>query len=207
MITDNLKKIKTYYYDSSFERFSAGISTIELDRWVIENVKHFFLTTLANCNRINCKSLYRGGKIFFLHLLGMDTVGHVFKPNSRWFSKYKLIIFNQKSHIHREYFENLQYVDGAVQEIYNIFEKFFGDGRTAYIFTSDHGMTDWGSHGSGSVHETESPFITWGSGFKNLGNSYKIFQADVAPLVSALLGTNIPTNSVVSFVVIFRKLI
>lgn len=59
-------------------------------------------------------------------------------------------------------------------------------------------MTDWGSHGSGSDHETQSPFIAWGSGFEHQRNPYNLHQADIAPLISILLGINIPTNSVVS---------
>ena len=38
------------------------------------------------------------------------------------------------------------------------------DGRTVFLFTSDHGMTDWGSHGTGMDEETVTPFVAWGSG-------------------------------------------
>ncbi|KRT81806.1 hypothetical protein AMK59_6035 [Oryctes borbonicus] len=168
---DNLKKINTHCYDTSFEDFSGRKSTIELDKWVFEHVKDYL-------NRTSVQRLQGGGKIFFLHLLGMDTVGHVFKPNSR------------------EYIDNLKYVDKQIGNMFNLFQAFFEDNKTSYIFTSDHGMTDWGSHGSGSEHETESPFIAWGSGLKRYEEPCYLHQADVAPLISALLGINFPTNSV-----------
>lgn len=45
----------------------------------------------------------------------------------------------------REYLENIALVDTGVAELVSVVEEFFGyDGRTAYVFTSDHGMTNWG---------------------------------------------------------------
>lgn len=36
-------------------------------------------------------------------------------------------------------------MDSGVAEVVSIIEDFFDhDGRTAYVFTSDHGMTNWG---------------------------------------------------------------
>lgn len=41
--------------------------------------------------------------------------------------------------------DNIGLVDTGVAELVSIMEDFFGyDGRTAYVFTSDHGMTNWG---------------------------------------------------------------
>lgn len=45
----------------------------------------------------------------------------------------------------REYLDNIGLVDTGVAELVSMVEDFFGhDGRTAYVFTSDHGMTNWG---------------------------------------------------------------
>lgn len=45
----------------------------------------------------------------------------------------------------REYKNNIRKVDEGVQEIVSLVEDFYGnDGNTAFILTSDHGMTDWG---------------------------------------------------------------
>lgn len=45
----------------------------------------------------------------------------------------------------RQYLDNIGLVDTGVAELVSIIEDFFGyDGRTAYVFTSDHGMTNWG---------------------------------------------------------------
>jgi len=75
----------------------------------------------------------------FLHLLGLDTNGHSNKPHSE------------------EFAANLKLIDKGVQEIVKLCEEFWRhDGRTSYIFTSDHGMTDWGSHGAGMDHETSN---------------------------------------------------
>lgn len=49
------------------------------------------------------------------------------------------------SYFSREYQENIKQVDEGVKEIASLIDNFYGnDGKTAFILTSDHGMTDWG---------------------------------------------------------------
>lgn len=59
-----------------------------------------------------------------------------------------------------------------------------------------------GSHGDGSVSETEVPIVTWGAGLSYAKNSsstlpVNINQADVTPLMATLIGVPVPVNSVV----------
>uniref|UniRef100_A0A674IN08 GPI ethanolamine phosphate transferase 1 n=1 Tax=Terrapene triunguis TaxID=2587831 RepID=A0A674IN08_9SAUR len=78
---------------------------------------------------------------------GIDTNGHAHRPNSR------------------EYKDNIRKVDEGINDIVSMLEDFYGnDGKTAFILTSDHGMTDWGSHGAGHPSETLTPLIAWGAG-------------------------------------------
>lgn len=140
-------KVYTDVYDAADEKF--GGQTHLLDDWVFNKVD-IFLRDKETINQIK-----REDKIvLFLHLLGLDTSGHVHKPNSKLFE------------------QNLQFVDRGIEKIVEKIEQAFGhDGRTAYVFTADHGMTDRGSHGSGQVHETETPILAWGAGinyWKNL---------------------------------------
>ncbi|KAK0078653.1 hypothetical protein PV325_002228 [Microctonus aethiopoides] len=142
-----------------------------LDSWVFN--KYF---TWLNSQTDNIKN--QNGIIVFFHLLGCDTAGHASKPHSK------------------EYKDNMRFVDKKIQEVVESTTKYFNDNSTAYIFTADHGMTDWGSHGSGSNDETETPMIAWGAGvnyYKN--NRHDIEQADIAPLISSLLGISIPVNN------------
>lgn len=45
----------------------------------------------------------------------------------------------------REYKENIKIVDAGIKKIEEIIEEFYHyDKKTAYVFTADHGMTDWG---------------------------------------------------------------
>ena len=58
-------------------------------------------------------------------------------------------------------------VNNGVEEIVQLCENFWHhDGRTSYIFTADHGMTDWGSHGAGDPEETMTPLVAWGAGVR-----------------------------------------
>uniref|UniRef100_A0A5F9CJB6 GPI ethanolamine phosphate transferase 1 n=1 Tax=Oryctolagus cuniculus TaxID=9986 RepID=A0A5F9CJB6_RABIT len=80
---------------------------------------------------------------------GIDTNGHAHRPSSR------------------DYKDNIKKVDDGVKEIVSMFKHFYGnDGKTTFIFTSDHGMTDWGFHGAGHPSETLTPLVTWGAGIK-----------------------------------------
>nr|KAF6472106.1 phosphatidylinositol glycan anchor biosynthesis class N [Molossus molossus] len=79
----------------------------------------------------------------------IDTNGHAHRPTSR------------------EYEDNIKIVDNGIKEIVALIKEFYGnDEKTAFVFTSDHGMTDWGSHGAGHPSETYTPFVTWGAGIK-----------------------------------------
>lgn len=70
-------------------------------------------------------------------------------------------------------------MDDGIRRIQQSMDSFYGDDRTAYIFASDHGMTDWGSHGAGSDDEVLVPFVAWGAGIKNGGPRKNIAQVKI----------------------------
>ena len=111
------QQVQTDTYDSHLEKFFANQVISQLDTWVFDKVK-----TFLNQQRDNAELKRSDQIILFLHLLGLDTNGHANKPNSVKFD------------------ENLKAVDRGVREIVSLCEEFWRhDGRTAYIFTSDHG--------------------------------------------------------------------
>lgn len=72
------EKVKTFSYDPNDEDFSGQSDTKLLDEWVFRKVKEFLE------DDENQKMLKNHEKVvLFLHLLGLDTAGHVHKPNSK----------------------------------------------------------------------------------------------------------------------------
>uniref|UniRef100_A0A8D3BS14 GPI ethanolamine phosphate transferase 1 n=1 Tax=Scophthalmus maximus TaxID=52904 RepID=A0A8D3BS14_SCOMX len=139
--------VYTYTYPAEEEDF-ASTDASRLDSWVFTQVKSFFQSAKSNSSLR--ASLLEDKNVLFLHLLGIDTNGHAHRPMSQ------------------EYLDNIGLVDTGVAELVSIVEEFFGyDGRTAYVFTSDHGMTNWGSHGAGHPSETLTPLVVWGAGVHN----------------------------------------
>ncbi|XP_069682129.1 GPI ethanolamine phosphate transferase 1 isoform X2 [Periplaneta americana] len=182
-------------YNPSAEDFSGKKSTSKLDTWVFRKVEGFLKYAKTDAT-LNAK-LHEEKIVFFLHLLGLDTAGHTHKPHSV------------------EYKENIHVVDKGIKRVEELIEEFYQhDKQTAYIFTADHGMTDWGSHGAGDKSETETPLIAWGAGVSGPRPSrvddppspfswsvehvarYDVNQADIAPLMASLIGVPVPVNSV-----------
>lgn len=189
-------RIDAYCYAPEFEDFSQD--ALHLDHWVFDHVKKLFAD--AATNKTLNSALRKDKNIFFLHLLGLDTTGHSYRPYSK------------------EYLHNIQVVDQGVKEIVETIENFYKDDRTAFVFTADHGMSDWGSHGDGHPDNTRTPLIAWGSGVAKplvfpdtiapghdeyssdwgLDNvqRHDVAQADVAALMAYLAGVEFPANSV-----------
>ncbi|KAF2805804.1 PigN-domain-containing protein [Mytilinidion resinicola] len=172
---------------------------VQLDIWVFDKVKQLFAD--AKTNATLDAELRRDKNVFFLHLLGLDTSGHGYRPYSK------------------EYLHNIKVVDQGVREISQLAEEFYADGKTAFVFTADHGMSDWGSHGDGHPDNTRTPLIVWGSGVappvvnsKGTATGHEdgfssdwgldqiqrndVAQADVAALMAYLVGLAFPVNSV-----------
>lgn len=189
-------RVDAHWYGHEFEDFSQD--STNLDYWVFDHVKEFFAEAEHN-EELN-KAVRQKEVVFFLHLLGLDTAGHSYRPYSK------------------EYLHNLQVVDQGVKEIVELIESFYGDDRTAFVFTADHGMSDWGSHGDGHPDNTRTPLITWGSGiakpvltpgtiapghdeysaewgFDHI-QRHDVNQADIAALMTYLIGADFPGNSV-----------
>ncbi|GAB6026889.1 hypothetical protein CHUAL_013534 [Chamberlinius hualienensis] len=187
-------KMFTNTYNIEEEDF-ADTDPSRLDAWVFERFEEFINHSSIN---LTISSQLRQDKvILFLHLLGMDTMGHSRKPGSK------------------EYVEGIRIVDNGIRRVVNLLENYFeSDGKTTYMFTADHGMTDWGSHGSSDVEETSTPMVVWGAGIRqpikvnnqmflqaaewDLANilAEDIQQADLTPLMASIIGIGIPVNSV-----------
>ncbi|CAG0879015.1 unnamed protein product [Darwinula stevensoni] len=173
-------------YPSEIEDF-ASQDPSAVDVWVFKRVKEFLLNGTIPFDTLN-----QSGNIFFLHLLGMDLVGHYRKPHSKNYLCFLLLFVVGGS----AYKICLDVVDQGVRETTQLFEELFPDQRTAFLFTADHGMTDWGSHGAGDPSETETPLVVWGSGIQPLSGRFDVSQADITPLMAVLLALPLPMNSV-----------
>ena len=170
-----------------------------MDTWVFDKAKILFSAAAKNLTLDH--ALRQDKNVFFLHLLGLDTTGHSYRPYSK------------------EYLHNIKIVDQGVREMTKLIEDFYGDGKTAFVFTADHGMSDWGSHGDGHPDNTRTPLIAWGSGVakpiinasrKAIGHEdgfsadwgldhvqrNDVDQADIAALMAYLAGVDFPVNSV-----------
>ncbi|PRP89689.1 GPI ethanolamine phosphate transferase 1 [Planoprotostelium fungivorum] len=204
MFADNVEHIFMEMYDPEAEDFAAGGS--HLDTWVFDRVREMFKR--AEGNQTIAEMMHEERIVFFLHLLGIDTNGHAYRPYSE------------------EYYDNIRLVDKGVQDIVAIFEDYYRDNRTSFIFTADHGMSNKGSHGDGEKANTETPIVAWGAGVNgprmNRGDhsftppewdvsgwmSMDVNQADIAPLMvgfcqcqaqivqSTLIGVPPPLNNV-----------
>lgn len=190
-------RVDAFTYGAEAEDFTSN--AVELDIWVFDRVKALFEE--AKTNPELDAQLRQDKLVFFLHLLGLDTTGHGFRPYSK------------------EYLHNIKVVDQGVKEITELIDNFYNDGKTAYVFTADHGMSDWGSHGDGHPDNTRTPLVVWGSGVakpvkKMLGvapghedgfssdwgfnqvQRHDVAQADIAALMAYLVGVPFPVNSV-----------
>ncbi|XP_044733574.1 GPI ethanolamine phosphate transferase 1-like [Chrysoperla carnea] len=168
--------IHIFTYTDGDTNFTITKDTTDLDAWVWNRVEYFFKNT-TNYFR---QRLSEDKIIFFLHLNGIDTL---VDPNSRKFKN------------------NIKAVDEGVKHLTKIIESFYeNDGKTSFLLTSDHGMKDSGSHGSGSQSETNCPIIAWGAGISRkseLNYAPTINQIDIAVLMSTLIGVPIPMNSLI----------
>jgi phosphatidylinositol glycan class N len=207
------KHIDSLYYAPELEDFAGG-NPSTLDAWVFDQFNRILSDQVTNRTEKEehiRNSLKQDKTFIFLHLLGLDTAGHAYKPEKQG------------------YRDALSFVDQGVEKVYNAIEEFFNhDGRTAYIFTADHGMSSRGSHGDGNPECTRTPFLSWGSGVRNANeqvgrkiisdglwtdtNKEKkmitkewhldpskrkdVEQADICPLLSSLLGIPYPSNNI-----------
>ncbi|KAJ8664807.1 hypothetical protein QAD02_006469 [Eretmocerus hayati] len=122
--------------------------------------------------------------IMVLHYLGLDHIGHVLGPFSSLIEP------------------KLREMDNIINMIltYTLKQKKNGE-ETLFLVCGDHGMKDSGGHGGSTPEETLVPLIAFGISCTNLENSEKeIAQIDIAPTLSVLLGTPIPSSNLGSII-------
>jgi phosphatidylinositol glycan class N len=79
----------------------------QLDAWVFERVEALLIQAANNATLRS--ELGAPGTVFFLHLLGLDTTGHAYRPHSR------------------EYLAGIRYVDDGVRRLAALAETVFAD--------------------------------------------------------------------------------
>lgn len=126
-------------------RASFSQDAVHLDLWVLDHLRQLLVHNATKSPSLD-KTVRAPGTVFFLHLIGLDSTGHSYRPHGS------------------EYHRNLRVVDHIVQETVQLFESVYGDDETAFVFSADHGMSNLGNHGDGSPDNTRTPLITWGAG-------------------------------------------
>lgn len=196
-------------YEEEAEDFTKD--AVELDVWVLGQLRA--LLERARRDRALDARLRAPGAVLFLHLLGLDTTGHTYRPFSP------------------EYVGNTIVVDAIVRETERMLEAYYADGKTAYVVTADHGMSVKGNHGDGDPDSTRTPLVAWGAGVArpvpaapgadsvpeaeaalsadasskeaayyahwHMSDRQRedVVQADLAPLMASLVGVPVPANA------------
>lgn len=145
MFAKHHEHVSDWFYSPEEEDFAAKDLTM-LDTWVFNKASE--LLQESETNATLHALVHQDRVIFFLHLLGLDSNGHAHRPHAP------------------EYYQNMALVDKGVRAIHSLFEDYFKDNGTAYIFTSDHGMGDQGAHGDGHPTNTRTPLVAWGAGIR-----------------------------------------
>ncbi|XP_017035459.1 GPI ethanolamine phosphate transferase 1-like [Drosophila kikkawai] len=165
-------------------RFTVGRrKSYQFDAWVFKEIEEFL------ARRDNVKEVYNHkGAVFFVYLADMDLWAHRYTPLSPRFNR------------------QLLHTQKGIHTSYEFFEQVFNDSRTAYLWTSDHGMKNSGYHGTSSTYEIETPLFMWGAGVKRTvgpnavfptrRNASRLEQIQLAPLMSALIGLPPPMNNI-----------
>ena len=147
-------RVDMWCYGAEVEDFSAEPSAV--DTWVLDRVLELFANATADA-ALDAQ-LRAPRTVFFLHLLGLDTCGHAHRPHGP------------------EYYRSIQVNDAIVRRVVERFETFYGDERTAFVYTADHGMSNIGArslcaradtagnHGDGDPDNTRTPIVAWGAG-------------------------------------------
>lgn len=170
-------RIDAWSYGEEYEDFSSD--AVHLDLWCLDQLRTLFQNSSGDAKLT--RQLHQPGTVFFLHLLGLDTTGHSYRPHGP------------------EYHRNIRVVDHVVEQTTLLMEQFYGDDDTAYVFTADHGMSSKGNHGDGEPDNTRTPLVAWGAGIGGkdsgtphdkyseswglAGHRRDVEQADVADLM------------------------
>ena len=181
-------KVEQNYGDKNSEQ-----SNYKLFNTIID----LFNKTKKNRKSDLYKNLNKKKVTFFLHIAQTDTLGHKYGPRS------KRII------------DHIKDLDSYFEKMEKTFYHFYHDNRTTFIITADHGMDLRTVHGDGNPDCTRTPLLIWGAGIRkaipkgkkspkkgtpNKGRldnfvRHDISQIDLTPLISGLIGSNFPMNS------------
>lgn len=147
-----MKRTKTLpkvgHFACSPTSFLVSSDATALDVWVLDQLRTLFRNATADAT---LNSQLRSDKvIFFLHLLGLDTTGHSYRPHSKVLNqRYIQQITTDVQPVLQEYMNNIRVVDSIVRQTETLMSEFYQDDETSYIFTADHGMSVIGNHGDG----------------------------------------------------------
>ncbi|KAH8359396.1 hypothetical protein KR093_006507 [Drosophila rubida] len=147
----------------------------KVDQWVLDDVQRFVASMSKKLQSVK-------GLVLVVELLGLLEANGM-----------------------RMYHGNINHTQRGISRLYNQFEQAFPDKRTAYLLTSNHGITNEGKP------EIETPFVIWGAGVSNnkflrarsvtIDNQmnrvplHVLEQIDLTPLMSLLLGLPPPANN------------
>lgn len=184
-------KVDAWSYGHEMEDFTQD--AVELDLWVLDQLRALFANSTSS--PALAQQLNAEGSFFFLHLLSLDSTGHSYRPHGS------------------EYHRAIRVFDYVVEQTVAAFAEYFGDDLTAFVLTSDHGMSAVGNHGDGSLDNTRCPLVVWGAGVQKgvpgvrggndeysegwglNGVRLDVDQVDLAPLIVRLA----PPSQVLTF--------
>lgn len=197
-------KIDMWTYREEDEDFTKDAT--HLDLWVLDELNHLFAQAKENVT-LNAQ-LKRPGTVFFLHLLGLDTTGHTYGPASVEYVGNTIVvdaIARQVEKAMQDFFDDFEtaYVFTADHGMSN--KGNHGDGDPDNTRTP---LVAWGagvrpplqipkSHAQSTARKHDAAIDPYYRDWRSVEEIYRsdVEQADVAALMTGLLGSPFPGNS------------